>query len=161
MLHPHCNNDTVCVNTHNISLEQYSARIYDKILQYKEGLDKSLDNDDLHHGTELLRLWIQKIIDDCLAIIREESIVKKYQRVPKIVEAIQFNGKNGKDILDWLAPTKVMIYEYGQSAKETIIVETLNGMVLAKPNDYVVRNDGVVFVYPAKIFNEKYVEHIA
>ena len=133
-------------------------RICDKISEYKNTIEASLDSDDLHHGTELLRLWIQKTIDDCMTIIRKEYAVKKYQSKPEIVEAIQFTGDNGQMIFDWVYPTKCMIYEHGQSAKDTMIIDTANGMTLVQKNDYVVKQDELFFVHTPTIFINKYNE---
>jgi len=53
--------------------------IANEIMQYGERLESTLDNDDIHHGTELLKLWVKGVIIGCrdIALIGLEEHDKK------------------------------------------------------------------------------------
>ena len=76
----------------------------------------------------------------------------KYRAKPVIIEAIQWNGKNGNEIKEF-AHDSVEIGNY------SILIDTLEGMVVAQIGDYIIRGiKGEFYPCKADIFNEKYEE---
>ena len=54
-----------------ISIQEQIAQ---KILAHGELINQSFNSDDIHHGQELLRLWVMKIIEDCVNIARSTGV---------------------------------------------------------------------------------------
>lgn len=85
------------------------------------------------------------------------SIVKKYKKKPVIIEAVQFTEKDRDIVFNWITcnryPGKA---EGGQS---TLVIETLEGKMVANINDYIIKGIHGEF-YPCKsdIFSQTYEE---
>jgi len=84
--------------------------------------------------------------------------MKKYRKKPVIIEAIQFNGKNGEEIIKWINDQSNR--NAGLSSnKDYILIRTLEGTHRANIGDYIIKGIKGEF-YPCKsdIFNETYEE---
>ena len=79
----------------------------------------------------------------------------KYRKRPVVVEAIQWTGKNYKDIQAFAG---IKIVHYFQEA-EVLMVRTLEGDMFASRGDYIVKGIRGEF-YPCKpdVFQETYEE---
>lgn len=59
-----------CIHCQN-SMPAIRNLVADHILQYKESLLQSFESpEEVHHGAELLKLWIKTIASDCEEIAR-------------------------------------------------------------------------------------------
>lgn len=91
--------------------------------------------------------------------------IKKYQKKPVVIEAIQFTGLNPDEIKEFVGNTcKIDYYDAAYEAgagtvKADITIHTLEGDMKVNPKDYVIKGVHGEF-YPCKpdIFNETYVE---
>ena len=61
----------------------------------------------------------------------------KYRKKPVIITAIQWDGKNKKEILDFIDNTNAYISE--ANGKADIIVHTLEGDMHASEGDFIIR----------------------
>lgn len=77
----------------------------------------------------------------------------KFRKKPVEVEAIQFTGHNGKEILEWMKPASdVFLTPHPKDiSKHVIIIETLEGAMRAFPGDWVIKGVNGEF-YPCKPF---------
>ena len=82
----------------------------------------------------------------------------QYRKKPVVIEAIQFNGKNAEEIEQWSNNN----VKSGPVSEDTLSraylkIETLEGTMTAKPNDYVIKGVNGEF-YPCKpdIFEKTY-----
>ena len=80
---------------------------------------------------------------------------KKYKKKPVIIEAVRWTGSNFSEIKKFMGDTVIAFNE--QSLK--ISVKTLEGVITASPNDYIIKGVAGEF-YPCKpkIFEETYEE---
>lgn len=79
----------------------------------------------------------------------------KYRKRPVVVEAIQWTGKNYKDILEF-AGKKIVHYFQGV---EVLMVRTLEGDMFASRGDYIVKGiRGEVYPCKPDVFQETYEE---
>lgn len=83
------------------------------------------------------------------------SAPKKYRKKPVVVEAMQFDGENGREISSWIRDSGVV----GQRLWTNVglEVETLEGTMRASDGDYIIRGVQGKF-YPCKsdIFEATY-----
>jgi hypothetical protein len=80
---------------------------------------------------------------------------KKYKKKPVVIEAVRWTGSNFSEIKKFMGDTVIAFNE--QSLK--ISVKTLEGVITASPNDYIIKGIAGEF-YPCKpkIFEETYEE---
>ncbi len=78
--------------------------------------------------------------------------MKKYKKKPVVIEAIQWNGSNYKDIKDFCKKAVI-------DQNLTLVIETLEGDHYAKEGDYIIKGVNGEF-YPCKpdIFEKTYEE---
>ena len=89
----------------------------------------------------------------------------KYRKKPVVVEAIQFTGYNGLEVIDWIkacAPDiKEPIFHWNKDADDenlyTLTIHTLEGDMLASAGDFIICGVHGEF-YPCKpdIFDKTY-----
>lgn len=74
----------------------------------------------------------------------------KYRKKPVIIEAIQYNGNNVNEIVQFTGKHNI---DFGNHLK----IKTLEGVMIANINDYIIKGVQGEF-YPCKpdIFNETY-----
>ncbi len=83
----------------------------------------------------------------------------KWRKKPVVIEAVQFNGDNGPDIVNWahngLPPEANSVIRLGYPGY--LYVRTLEGTMEAYPNDWIIKGIKGEF-YPCKpdIFNATY-----
>lgn len=88
----------------------------------------------------------------------------KYRKKPVVIEAVQFNGRNVGEI-EVFVGKKLKCRVFSDTAYEAgvaapifeIDIETLEGVMTASPNDYIIKGVKGEF-YPCRedIFNESY-----
>ena len=78
--------------------------------------------------------------------------VTKYRKKPVVIEAIQWDGNNYDDVCDFVGEDLYRDYDRGG-----LLIHTLEGDMLAKVYDYIIRGINGEF-YPCKpgIFVETY-----
>lgn len=84
----------------------------------------------------------------------------KYKAKPVTIEAIKFTGDNLDEIKSFCGEEwGVSVYYDGESWEDIIYIETLEGEMITKVGDYIIKGTKGEF-YPCKsdIFNEKYEE---
>jgi len=78
-------------------------------------------------------------------------MIKEYRIKPFSVEAIQYNGMNTDEIVEWCS--EAYVDSYG------INVRTVNGMRLLFMGDYLVKNSkGYFKIYNEKLFKKSFEE---
>jgi hypothetical protein len=85
----------------------------------------------------------------------------KYRAKPVEIEAIQFDGTyvNAKVIMDWVGNSFTMMWHYAEVDNfcAALTIDTLEGRMWAKPNDYIIKGTrGEFYPCKAEIFEEKY-----
>lgn len=85
------------------------------------------------------------------------TMIKKYRKKPVEIEAIQFSGWNHDEIFDWINDTINSVQPI--CYKETIQINTLEGVMTASVGDYIIKGIKGEF-YPCKpdIFESTYQE---
>jgi hypothetical protein len=88
------------------------------------------------------------------------KIVKKYQKLPVIIEAIQLTSKNINEVREFIGAKDyaVEVIDYTQMAIENgVPIETLEGVMTANMRDYIIKGVNGEF-YPCKpdIFEKTY-----
>jgi hypothetical protein len=85
----------------------------------------------------------------------------KYSKKPVVIEAIQFDGANGQDILDFIGDHEDIDGRSFVTGKN-VFIPTLEGMMTASVGDYIIKGVNGEF-YPCQpdIFAKTYerVEH--
>lgn len=88
----------------------------------------------------------------------------KYKKKPVIVEAFQLNER-GLVEEDWfweaVSENKIKTYNFGKqySAPALCVIETLEGTMIAKTGDYIIRGiQGEIYPCKADIFKQTYEE---
>ena len=81
----------------------------------------------------------------------------KYRKKPIIVEAVQRNGDNLEECLNFMSDNG--FYDYGHNCNKEIVIKTLEGNIVASVNDYIIKGVSGEF-YPCKpnIFEKTYEE---
>ena len=79
--------------------------------------------------------------------------VKKFRKKPVVIEAIQWDGTNTFEVEEWCKG------EFRREPTPHISIETLEGIMIARPNDYIIKGVQGEF-YPCKpdIFEPTYDE---
>ena len=72
------------------------------------------------------------------------TVPKKYRKKPVVIEAVQFNGRNSADIHEFCGD-KVR----EPVGKDYLEIETLEGIHIASPGDYIIKGIKGEF-YPCK-----------
>lgn len=90
--------------------------------------------------------------------------MKKYRKKPVIIEAVQWNGKNFDECMNFMGETcgNKIAYEYYEEqcvGSGEIMIQTLEGNMMASKNDYIIKGVNGEF-YPCKpdIFIKTYEE---
>ena len=85
------------------------------------------------------------------------TTIKKYRKKPVEIEAIQFSGWNHDEIFDWINDNINSVQPI--CYKETIQINTLEGVMTASVGDYIIKGIKGEF-YPCKpdIFETTYQE---
>lgn len=80
----------------------------------------------------------------------------KYRKKPVVVEAIQFDGWNWRECYQFMSE-KPLVFTDDLSKRETILIETLEGSMIANFNDYIIKGVQGEY-YPCKpdIFEQTY-----
>ena len=83
--------------------------------------------------------------------------MKKYRKKPVVVEAVQWDGKNRKEIRAWAG--NVVFVNYADSSDKNLYIETLEGQMVARIGDWIIKGIKGEF-YPCKpdIFEATYEE---
>jgi len=83
--------------------------------------------------------------------------MKKYRKRPVIIEAVQYDGTNSNEIINWIESHggEVGFSTYTQE----LVIRTLEGVMRASKDDYIIKGVKGEF-YPCKpdIFNKTYEE---
>ena len=77
----------------------------------------------------------------------------RYRKKPVVIEAIQFNGSNQLEVVNFIKGTALE----EDFSSEDIVIETLEGNMTVSPNDFVIKGIKGEF-YPCKpdIFEATY-----
>ena len=87
----------------------------------------------------------------------------KYRKKPIVIEAVQWNGLNLEEIKKFVGDS--LIYNISDAAWEVgkgapavhIEIKTLEGTMIAKAGDYIIRGvNGEIYPCAAKIFEKTY-----
>lgn len=82
--------------------------------------------------------------------------MKRYVKKPIAIEAMQLTNESIQDVVDWIHDTDTRAYWAGEN---NIVIETLEGDMLAREGDYIIRGVRGEFYPCAKdIFEETYEE---
>jgi hypothetical protein len=76
----------------------------------------------------------------------------KFRKKPVVIEAVQFTGSNTQELVDWIDKKYLPC---GDDVE--VLIETLEGLMRAKPGDYIIKGVNGEF-YPCKpdIFEKTY-----
>lgn len=84
----------------------------------------------------------------------------KFTKKPAIVDAIQFNGKNGKEVLEWASETSIENPNDDTaitSFDTDMVIETLEGCMSVREGDWVIRGvKGELYPCKPDIFEKTY-----
>ncbi len=85
----------------------------------------------------------------------------KYRKKPVVVEAIQWNGTNDLDIINFAAPAAYFFYDLDSQDKQDyhadLVISTLEGDMTASVGDYIIRGiDGQFYPCKPDIFKKTY-----
>lgn len=82
--------------------------------------------------------------------------MKRYVKKPIAIQAMQLTNESIQDVVDWIHDTDTRAYWAGES---NIVIETLEGDMLAREGDYVIRGvRGEFYPCAQDIFEETYEE---
>lgn len=82
--------------------------------------------------------------------------MKRYVKKPIAIEAMQLTNESIQDVVDWIHDTDTRAYWAGEN---NIMIETLEGDMLAREGDYVIRGvRGEFYSCARDIFEETYEE---
>lgn len=85
-------------------------------------------------------------------------MIKKYRNKPVMVEAIQFNGWNWKECMQFISDEK-LVFDDALSEKKGIKVETPKGNMIIYKNDYIIKFfDDTIGYYGPNAFEKIYEE---
>ena len=85
--------------------------------------------------------------------LKQASI--KYRKKPVIIDAIQWNGTNDLDIINFATPAARFFYDF--SSQTILIISTLEGEMVASVGDYIIRGvDGEFYPCKPEIFERTY-----
>ena len=81
----------------------------------------------------------------------------KFRKKPVVIEAIQFNGVNGKDVEQWISKNKNNRIGKVVSSGDAILMRTLKGAMRAEIGDYIIKDvKGDFFPCKPDIFEQTY-----
>lgn len=82
----------------------------------------------------------------------------KYRKKPVVIDAVQFNGWNWKECLQFMSSEK-LIFTQEVSKRETLQIKTLEGTMTASIGDWIIKGVNGEF-YPCKpdVFEKTYEE---
>lgn len=72
----------------------------------------------------------------------------KYKKKPVVIEAMQFDGENGKEIEDWAKQENCQRH-MDNSQKDYLTIQTLEGIMTASKGDFIIKGISGEF-YPCK-----------
>lgn len=82
--------------------------------------------------------------------------MKRYVKKPIAIEAMQLTNESIQDVVDWIHGADTRAYWAGEN---NIVIETLEGDMLAREGDYVIRGiRGEFYSCKQDIFEETYEE---
>jgi hypothetical protein len=83
----------------------------------------------------------------------------KFRKKPVVVDAMQFTGNNGDDVVEWAKSLGAVgaVCWGSPDLEDVLIISTLEGTMHASPGDWIIRGTSGEF-YPCKdaIFQETY-----
>lgn len=96
-------------------------------------------------------------------MIKMGGLVMKFVHKPNVVEAMKVTPTNGAEICAWAGTDKVRFETRTSTENESahhIIIESLSGLQVGKPGDFIIR--GPKDFYPCKpdVFEESYEEYV-
>jgi len=81
-------------------------------------------------------------------------MIKKYKKLPVVIEAVEWNGFNFPEILTFVLPREAKLNSYGD-----LFIETLEGNHNAITGDYIIKGvEGETYPCKAGIFHKTYEE---
>ena len=84
----------------------------------------------------------------------------KYRKMPVVIDAIQWTGDNIDEVQSFMYPQEPAYMEpQFINADEMIGIETLEGLIVAKRNDYIIKGiKGEHFIHTNPIFLKKHMK---
>lgn len=73
----------------------------------------------------------------------------KFRKKPVVIEAVQFTGQNGHEVMDWIEDRAEETDATIALQNAAIVIGTLEGDMLAAPGDWIIRGVKGEF-YPCK-----------
>jgi hypothetical protein len=88
--------------------------------------------------------------------VRSEHLIMKYRKKPVVIEAIQFNGWNWQECYQFMSDER-LAFNDEMSEHQVLKIETLEGIMTASINDFIIKGVNGEF-YPCKpdIFEKTY-----
>ena len=85
-------------------------------------------------------------------------MINKYRKKPVEVEAIQFDGRNWREVYQFMSDVPLLLIQDFRK-DEHLLIDTLEGVMKAKVGDHIIKGVHGEF-YPCKpdIFHETYEE---
>jgi len=92
-------------------------------------------------------------------------MVKKYRKLPIVIEALQWTGENRRDMYDFLVCSQdEYLKSFGKNfeidhnrVEGGLIIKTLEGVMLTKIGDYIIKGvDGEFYPCKSDIFEKTY-----
>ena len=85
-------------------------------------------------------------------------MIKTYRKKPVEIQAIQFTGNNGGDVMDFVRPNN-SIYSASEGGREVWYVRTLEGTMRISVGDYIIKGvKGEAYPCKPDIFEMTYEE---
>ncbi len=85
--------------------------------------------------------------------------MKKYRKKLVVVEAMQYDGNNRKEIRDWAGA--LVFVNYADSSDKNLYIETLEGQMAAHMGDWIIRGiKGELYPCKPDIFEATFEEVI-
>lgn len=85
-------------------------------------------------------------------------MVKTYRKKPVEIQAIQFTGNNGGDVMDFVRPNNA-IHSVSEGGREVWYVRTLEGTMRISVGDYIIKGvKGEAYPCKPDIFEMTYQE---
>ena len=81
--------------------------------------------------------------------------MERYVKKPVAIEAMQYTGRNTIDILDSCEAAKVEFYPKGECY--ALVIYTLDGGMIARPGDYIIKGvNGDFYLCGPDVFEKTY-----
>lgn len=107
---------------------------------------------------------LSNIGDCCRKNIKNKISMKKYRKKPVVIEAVQWNGKNFDECMNFMGEhcgNKIAYEDYEEKClqSKTLTIKTIEGNMIASKDDYIIKGVNGEF-YPCKpdIFEKTYEE---